>query len=107
MDGDHLINQGYARGLGIKLVYELNLHATGGLLPDKTFWLDLSPEVGLARIAKNKGREVNRLDLESGSFHQKVYEGYQKVYSLYKNRIIRIDAENSLDTVFESIRKHL
>ena len=59
-----LAYQGYARGIGIDKVYKINLSATDGILPDYTFYIDVRPEVGLARIAKNN-REQNRLDLEN------------------------------------------
>src|SRR6185436_8706581 len=40
--------QGIARGLGRDTVARLNTFATGGLVPDLTFLLDLPPEIGLA-----------------------------------------------------------
>ena len=41
-----LAYQGYARGLGIDKVYQMNLMATNGLLPDITIYVDVRPEVG-------------------------------------------------------------
>ena len=40
--------QAYGRELG-DMVAEVNRHATGGLKPDLTIWLDLDPEMGKAR----------------------------------------------------------
>jgi dTMP kinase len=102
-----MVYQGYARGLGIDEVYNLNLFATGGILPDKTFWLDISPEVGFARISANANREVNRLDLESLAFHQKVRDGYVELSKRFPERILRIDAEQPLESVFSAIKKYL
>ena len=47
-------------------------------MPDLTILFDIKPEIGLARIAANDLREVNRLDLEGLAFHELVYEGYKK-----------------------------
>ncbi|MGV2887551.1 dTMP kinase [Paenibacillus taichungensis] len=102
-----LAYQGYARGLGMDEVYDLNLFATSGMLPFKTLWLDVTPEVGLSRIASNAGREVNRLDLETLSFHKKVREGYQEIYKRFPDRIVRIDADQPLTGVLTEINAHL
>ena len=64
-----LAYQGGARGLGIDEVLSINLFATEGTYPDLTLLFDLEPEQGLARIAANQNREVNRLDLEKLDFH--------------------------------------
>lgn len=99
-----LVYQGYARGLGIENVYDINMHATDGFLPELTIYLDISPEEGLERIAKNN-RDVNRLDLEKVSFHNKVHEGYLKICSMYSNRIIKIDASLDIESVYSNVKK--
>lgn len=63
--------QGYARGLGMELVTHLNTFATGGLMPDLTFLLDLDPAVGLARQA-----ERNRMEAQGLEFQRRVREGF-------------------------------
>ena len=67
--------QGYGRGLSVEDIECLNQFATDGLKPDLTLYFDLDVEEGLARIAKNQEREVNRLDLEGLELHQKVRQG--------------------------------
>lgn len=94
-----LAYQGHARGLGIDKVYQLNLIATNGLLPDATIYVDVKPEVGLARI-KTNNREQNRLDLEKMSFHEKVYEGYHIVSQMFKDRFKVINGEQDREAVF-------
>lgn len=99
-----LAYQGHARGLGIDEVFEINKFAIADCIPDVSILFDIRPEVGLERINKNKDREINRLDLEAIDFHNKVREGYNKVYENNKNRIKKINAENSIDQVFEEIK---
>ncbi len=102
-----LAYQGHARGLGIEEVLKINLFATKGRFPDLTFYLDIEPEVGWARIAAGAGREVNRLDMESLHFHQKVREGYHILAGMYPDRIKTIDASRSQEEVAAEIRGHL
>ncbi|WP_342563690.1 dTMP kinase [Paenibacillus sp. FSL R7-0345] len=102
-----LVYQGYARGLGIGNVQSINDFATGGLKPDLTFYLDVDPEVGLARIAANQDREVNRLDLENLAFHQKVREGYQQVVQSDPERVVVLDANRPVHLVEQDIVRTL
>lgn len=106
-----LVYQGVARGLGIEAVYQMNLFAIEDIMPDATIFFDVAPEIGLARIAENASREVNRLDLETLDFHRKVYAGYQMVLERYPERITRVDASLSLEEVYQAvlgeIKKHL
>ncbi len=97
-----LVYQGVARGIGIQEVYEMNLFAIDKILPNLTLILDIEPEIGLQRINKNNQREVNRLDLESLSFHHKVRDGYRKLKDLYPERIEIVDASKPLEDVFEN-----
>ena len=102
-----LAYQGYARGLGIDEVLSINEFAIGGFMPNLTLYLDLDPQIGLSRIRKNKGREVNRLDLEEISFHLKVREGYEEVIKRFPDRIVRVDANQELDKVLSDTKQIL
>lgn len=96
-----LAYQGGARGLGIDKVYAINQYATEGLLPDITIFFNLEPEKGLERIECNANREVNRLDVEKLSFHEKVYSSFQELIKRFPDRIVQIDASKDPSTVAE------
>ena len=98
-----LAYQGYARGLGINDVYQINLYATEGIMPDITLYINVSPQEGLNRIT-NAHREVDRLDLEKTSFHAKVQEGYLKLAEMFPERIKVIDGSRSLDEIYLNIK---
>lgn len=94
-----LAYQGHARGIGMNEVYELNQFAIDHHMPDATIYLDVDLEVGLSRV---KGRgALDRLDAEGSKFHQLVAEGYQKVNEKYSDRIHVIDANQSIQEVYE------
>ena len=93
-----LAYQGCGRHLGIQEVYDINQFAIEGHMPDKTIFLNVSPEVGLERVNANRSF-VDRMELESMQFHQDVYNGYQKVVEMYKDRMIIIDSSRTSDVV--------
>jgi dTMP kinase len=68
--------QGAGRGVPEGHVEWVNHAATGGLRPDLTVILDLSPEAGAARL-RSSGRRPDRLDRESLEFHGRVLERYR------------------------------
>lgn len=98
-----LAYQGFARGLGIDEIYEINKFAIEDNFPDISIFFDLEPRIGLERINKNKDREVNRLDLEEIEFHNKVREGYTMLLRK-NNNMVKIDASKSINEVFEDVK---
>lgn len=100
-----LAYQGGARGLGVDEVLSINMFATEGEYPDLTLLFDLEPEEGLKRIEKNKGREVNRLDLEKLEFHKKVRDNFHALAKKYSTRYVVIDASKSLNEVEDEVYK--
>jgi len=59
-----LAYQGYGRGLDVDLIRELNVRATGGILPDLTLLFDLEPAEGLRRIGRRRLDRFERVQLE-------------------------------------------
>jgi dTMP kinase len=96
-----LAYQGGARGLGIDKILDLNMYATDGYFPDLTLLFDIEPELGLARIAANANREVNRLDLEKLDFHKKVRTTFLELAKRFPKRYVVIDASQSFEKVIQ------
>src|SRR6478735_2110787 len=67
--------QGVGRDLGLDRVLDLNLAAVGGLLPDRTFLLDLDPREVPARIQ----RHFDRLEREGDDFRARTAAGYREL----------------------------
>jgi dTMP kinase len=86
-----LAYQGAARGLGVDRVRELNLFATGGLVPDRTLLLALDPAAGRARLAA-RGEAPDRLEAEDAAFFARVAEAYEDLAREEPQRIRVIDA---------------
>lgn len=93
-----LVYQGLARNIGIEEIYNLNMFAVEGKLPDLTLFVQVRPEVGLSRISLDN-RELDRLELEGLSFQEKVYRGYQYLAQQFPQRIKVINGECSKEEV--------
>lgn len=98
-----LAYQGVARGLPTDEIFAINQFAIQDCMPDLTFYLDVSPEVGLARIEANSHREINRLDLEGLAFHNRVREGYELLIKKFPERIVRINADQPIEQVVDEM----
>ena len=94
--------QGYARGLDLDALRAANDAATGGLHPDLTIWLDLAPEVGLAR--KHGETEAIRTGRESLAFHSRVREGYAALCAAGKPASwLKLDATRPPERLAEAV----
>lgn len=98
--------QGGARGLGIEYVQKLCQLVCGTTIPQLTFFLNVSPEVGLARskrmIKKHAASgELDRIESEDLSFHQKIQDTFEFLARQEPLRIYTIDAHQSQKSVRE------
>ena len=96
-----LAYQGVGRNLGIESVKAINDFATNNLSADLTLFFDIEPAAGLARIKKLRPNQEDRLEQEKLAFHEKVYDGYKQLVSLYPERIKSVDASQSIPEVVE------
>ena len=62
-----IVYQGIGRGLGVDEVLEVNMLATGGLLPDRTFVLSIEPGTSSLRV----GSKPDRIEREDAAFHER------------------------------------
>lgn len=100
-----VVYQGMARGLGIETVYEINKFAIQGIMPELTIHLDLPAAAGLARA---KGRAaLDRLELESLEFHERVAQGYRDLAALAPDRIKTIDAGQPIVQIHKTIVQYV
>ena len=95
------VYQGFARKLGVNFIQQINETALNRLQPELTLYFDLSPELGIGR--KKNMQELDRMERESAMFHQRVYDGYQKLAEEYPERIKKIDADRSIGEVHQAV----
>lgn len=95
--------QGYGRQLG-DCVDVINRYAIEKYIPDITFLMKVKPGIGSDRI---KDRELDRIELEAEEFHLRVYRGYEELEKNFPERIIGIDASQTIEEIEGSIIKHI
>lgn len=105
-----LAYQGYARGLGVEVVRQVNVAATRGLIPDLTLLLDIDPALGLQRARRTVGKEGrhgrgDRLEQEDLAFFMKVREGFLAIAHEEPNRVRVVDGNRPQQEVHEEIRR--
>jgi dTMP kinase len=86
--------QGYGREMGPELIKSVNALAIDGTLPDVTFLLDIEVHAGMQRMRDRSiasGAEIDRIEREEMSFHQRVKEGYLEIAQASPDRFVIID----------------
>jgi dTMP kinase len=86
-----LAYQGAGRRLGVDQVRAINLFATGGLTPDRTLLLRISPAHGRARQHERED-EPDRLEREGEGFFALIADAYDQLAADEPGRIRVIDA---------------
>ena len=94
-----LAYQGWARGLGITEIANINSWFLKDTWPDLTIILDIDPQQAFLRMQFKK----DRLESESLEFHKKVREGFLKVQDMYPKRVKIVDASAKPEEVFENL----
>jgi len=101
------VYQGYARGLDIRMLDEINRFACRGVMPDLTIVLDLDPELGMRRSTGRVARaefENDRFDSETLAFHTAVRNGFLELARQEPRRIKIISAEGSVEDVARAVK---
>ena len=94
-----LAYQGWARGLGIDKILEINKWFLQDCWPDLTIVLDIDPCFSLNRLKGNR----DRLEQESLKFHKKVRDGFLILCNMFPDRVKLIDASKGAEQVFECV----
>lgn len=68
--------QGFGRGLPIDSVLSVHKLAIGNTIPDLTFIIDIPVEVAVKRKAEKTHQELDRIEVSSNDFFEKVRNGY-------------------------------
>ena len=92
--------QGAGRELGVDRILDLNLAAVGGLLPDRTFLLELDPARGRRRASS--GTSTASSAKETTSVRGRP-QGYRELAARFPERILVLDATRPADELAEEV----
>lgn len=101
----NVVYQAYAGGLAVDDVWTVGRVATGGLLPDLTFVLDLDADLATRR----RGREADRMERQGPAYLAQVRQGFLDAAgnAAHPAAITVVDAADSADTIHARIRSHV
>lgn len=74
-----LAYQGYGRGIELGFLQEMCDAAAGGLVPDRTFVLDLPVAISRERVAARDGDAGDRMEREDPAFYERVRTGFLRL----------------------------
>lgn len=95
--------QGLAGGIDDAAILALHGFGSRGLLPDRTFVLELSPEAGRVRAAERDGAAADRFAARGAGFHADVAEAFRRFAAQEPERFRLVDASTDVDTVSAAI----
>ncbi len=99
-----LAYQGYGLGLDLGALRAITRFATGGLVPDLTFYIDLPVQVGIARKRRS---EVNRLDQKEIAYHERVRAGFLEMVKAEPSRWVVVNGMQSAAEIQSEIRARI
>ena len=97
-----LAYQGAGRPLDLAEVRRISEWATGGLWPQLTVLLDVSPELAERRRAAT-GEQADRLEAEAADFHRRVREAFLRLAGADPERYLVLDAALPVDELHTAI----
>ena len=95
--------QSYGGSLELKDVQNVNEIATGGLKPDLTILIDLTPKAAFSRAHKRASAK-DRMENKNLTFYNKVYRGFKDIANHNKKRFVVIKGTLSIEEISLAIR---
>ncbi|CAN5396676.1 dTMP kinase [soil metagenome] len=95
--------QGVAGGIDDSAVLALHGFGSRGILPDRTFVLELSPEAGAERAESRDGSGADRFAARGSGFHGDVAAAFRRFATAEPDRFRLIDASQTPEAVSDAI----
>lgn len=101
-----VVYQGFCKGVDINVLNTVYSSITNDNMPDRTYLIDIEPEIGLARsLARNNSEtRFEKMDI---SFHRKVREAFLDLSRKYADRYLVLDGSLPISEVQKLIRADL
>ncbi|MES1975911.1 MAG: dTMP kinase [Pseudomonadota bacterium] len=99
--------QGVAGGIDDAAVLALHAFGSRGMLPDRTFVLEVPPEQGRARAEVRDGADADRFAARGDDFHAAVAAAFRGFAEREPARVRLIDASGTPEQVTETLLANL
>lgn len=95
--------QGAGRDLGAGEVHDLQMWAVGGLVPDLTVVVDVSPQEGRRR----RGEVHDRLESETDAFHDAIRRHFLELAAAHPDRYLVVDGTEPPEGLHDAVMARL
>ena len=99
-----LAYQHYLEGMDKKFIFSIQKKIFNKVHPDITFLIDLNKKESKIRINK-RSKKTNKFDKLSSYHFNKIRNGFLKISKMYKNKIVLIKGNKSLNEIQNVINK--
>ncbi len=96
----NIVYQGYAGGVDVETIRRIGQTATGGVMPDLVFVLDMPPATAAGRM----DRELDRMESQGVEFQERLRAGFLAEAAKAPDHIVIIDAARDINAVQADIR---
>lgn len=100
--------QSFGLGKDRKIVEQINRFASSNIQPNRTYLLHIEPEIAQRRLTARDmmefGKSLDRIEQRNLDYHQRVSNGFLKLAKEYPQRILKIDADKSIDFISDVIK---
>jgi dTMP kinase len=93
-----LAYQHYLEGMDRKFIFSIQKRIFNKIHPDITFLIDLNKKESKIRINK-RSKKTNKFDKLSSYHFNKIRNGFLKISKMYKNKIVLIKGNKSLNEI--------
>lgn len=102
-----LAYQGHGLGADLEGLNAVTMFAIGGLVPTRTFLLDVPVDIALERRARERGRAWDRFEVPDRGFHERIREGYLRLAAADPGRFVIVRGDRGEDEVAADIRRDI
>jgi len=96
--------QGYGGEIDMRKIFSMNDFATGGLKPDLTFLIDISPSEAFKRAGNRYGQK-DRMETKTLRFYNRVHKGFIELANRNKKRFVILNGTLSIEQIHSRIIK--
>jgi len=102
-----LAYQGYGHGVALEQIRGVTGLAVGGLVPDRTFLLDVPVSVALPRSGWRSAATWDRFEVLGSDFHERVRDGYLRLAAAEPERFVVVRGDRDEASIASDIRREV
>lgn len=96
--------QGVGRGVADpSWLQSFHRRVTDGLVPDRTYLVEVDPETARARRTNGDGEDADRMEAAGPDFYDRVVQAYDDLAREAPDRVVRLDGRRSIESLHDAV----